>query len=205
MRGDLLHGELVVAFDRELSLLETLLGVREGDVEQLRIGAHDLLGHLLEGLLLLLGLLLEGLPLLLGLLHPLLGRLLEGLLLLLGLTREIGTWSVQELHVGVHHLLDHLLGVLLLLLDLLGQALQHGEPLLPRLFWHPLRCTLYPTVGVSVHHHLLLARTLRPNPLCTRFRAAGTRGQRDIAEVTIRSYSPKLVEGAFSEVRQQSF
>jgi hypothetical protein len=58
--------------------------------------------------------------LLLGLLHPLLGRLLEGLLLLLGLSREVGTRGVKELHVGVDQLLDHLLGVLLLLLDLFG-------------------------------------------------------------------------------------
>jgi hypothetical protein len=32
------------------------LGVRDGDVEQLREGAQHFLGHLLEGLLLLLGL-----------------------------------------------------------------------------------------------------------------------------------------------------
>src|SRR5215213_1100554 len=85
-RGDLVHGQLVVALDGELGISQALLGVREGYVEQLRVGAHDLLGHLLEGLLLLLSLLLESLPLLLGLLHPLLGRLLDGLLLLLGLS-----------------------------------------------------------------------------------------------------------------------
>ena len=90
------------------------------------VGAQHFLGHLLEGLLLLLGLLLEGLLLLLGLLHPLSGRLLEHLLLLFGLTGEVGTWGVQELHVGVHHLLDHLLGGLLLLLDLLRQRPQHA-------------------------------------------------------------------------------
>src|SRR5215218_9463682 len=73
----------------KLSVLEALLGVGEGDVEKLGVGAHDLLSHLLEGLLLLLSLLLEGLLLLLGLLHPLLGRLLEGLLLLLGLLRHL--------------------------------------------------------------------------------------------------------------------
>jgi hypothetical protein len=67
-----------------------------------------------------LGLLLEGLTLLLGLLHPLLDRLLEGLLLLFGLSREVGSGGVKQLHVGVHQLLGHLLGVLLLLLDLLG-------------------------------------------------------------------------------------
>jgi hypothetical protein len=77
-------------------------------------------------LLLLLGLLLEGLLLLVGLLHPLLGRLLEGLLLLLGLRGEVGPRGVKELHVGVHHLLDHLLGVLLLPLDLLRECLQHA-------------------------------------------------------------------------------
>src|SRR5215218_4702734 len=85
--GDLLHGKFVVALDGELGVLKALLGVGEGDVPKLRVGAHYLLGHLLEGLLLLLGLLLEGLLLLLGLLHPLLGSLLEGLLLLLGLSR----------------------------------------------------------------------------------------------------------------------
>ena len=41
-------------------------------------------------------------------------------MLLLGLPGEVGTRGVQELHVGVHELLGHLLGVLLLLLDLLG-------------------------------------------------------------------------------------
>src|SRR5215210_2169245 len=101
----LLHGQLVVALDRELSVPKPLLGVREGDVEQLRIAAKHLLGHLLEGLLLLLSLLLEGLPLLLGLLHPLLGRLLEALLLLFGLPREVGAGGVKELHVRVHQLL----------------------------------------------------------------------------------------------------
>src|SRR5215212_9917216 len=69
----------------ELGRAQTLLGVREGDVEQLRIAAKHLLGHLLEGLLLPLSLLLEGLLLLVGLFHPLLGRLLGGLLLLLDL------------------------------------------------------------------------------------------------------------------------
>src|SRR5215211_7210994 len=101
-RGDLFDGQLVVALDRELSVSKALLGVRERDVEQLRIAAKHLLSHLLEGLLLLLSL------------------LLEGLLLLLGLSREVGTRGVQQLHVGVHQLLDHLLGVLLLFVDLLG-------------------------------------------------------------------------------------
>ena len=101
-------------------LPKALIGIRDGDVEQLRIGAHDLLGHLLEGLLLLFSLLLEGLLLLLGLLQPLLGRLLDGLLLLLGLPREVGTRGVEQLHVGVHELLGHLLGKLLLFLNLLG-------------------------------------------------------------------------------------
>ena len=118
--GDLLHGKFVVALDGELGVLKAFLGVGDGDVRKLRVGAHDLLGHLLEGLLLLLSLLLEGLLLLLGLLHPLLGRLLEGLLLLLGLPGEVGTRGIQELHVSVHQLLGHLLGVLLLFLDLLG-------------------------------------------------------------------------------------
>src|ERR671916_1245289 len=135
LTGDLLGVQAVVVVDREPRLPQALLGVGEGDVEELGVGAHDLLGHLLEGLLLLLGLLLEGLLLFLGLLHPLLGRLLQGLLLLFGLSREVGTRGVKELHVGIHHLLDHLLGVLLLLLDLLGETLQHTEPLLPSPFW----------------------------------------------------------------------
>jgi hypothetical protein len=67
-----------------------------------------------------LGLLLESLLLLLGLFHPLLGCLLDGLLLLLGLPRKEGTRGIKELHVGVDQLLGHLLGVLLLFLDLLG-------------------------------------------------------------------------------------
>jgi hypothetical protein len=67
-----------VALDGELGLPYALLSVGDGDVPKLRVGAHDLLGHLLEGVLLLLNLLLESLPLLLGLLHPLLGRLLDG-------------------------------------------------------------------------------------------------------------------------------
>src|SRR5215204_2422612 len=110
-RADLLHSEFVVALYGELSIPEALLSVGEGDVEKLGVGAHDLLAHLLEGLLLLLSLLLEGL-LLLGLLHPLLGRLLDGLLLLLCLPREVGPWGIEELHVGVDQLLSHLLGVL---------------------------------------------------------------------------------------------
>src|SRR5215213_5352865 len=89
--GDLLHGKFVVALDGELGVLKALLGVGEGDVPKLRVGAHYLLGHLLEGLL-----------------------------LLLGLSREVGTGGVKELHVSVHQLLDHLLGGLLLSLDLLG-------------------------------------------------------------------------------------
>jgi hypothetical protein len=62
-----------------LSKPQSLLGIRMWNVEELHIGVHRLLDHLLEGLL------LEGLLLLLGLLHPLLDRLLEGLLLLLSL------------------------------------------------------------------------------------------------------------------------
>src|SRR5918998_3894560 len=142
---DLVRVQVVVVVDREPRLPEALLGVGEGDVEELGVGAHDLLGHLLEGLLLLLGLLLEGLLLLLGLLHPLLGRLLEGLLLLLGLPREVRAGGVQELHVGLHHLLGHLLACLLLALYLLGERLQHAEPLLPgllRRLRHPLHALL---------------------------------------------------------------
>jgi hypothetical protein len=98
MPGDLLHGQLIVAFDGKLGGAQTFLGVREWDVEELGVGAQHFLSHLLERLLLLLGLLLEGLLLMLSLLHPLLGRLLEGLLLLFGLRGEVGTWGIQELH-----------------------------------------------------------------------------------------------------------
>src|SRR5215217_7332961 len=129
----------------KLSVLEALLGVGEGDVEKLGVGAHDLLSHLLEGLLLLLSLLLEGLLLLLGLLHPLLGGLLEGLLLLLGLPRDVGAGGVKQLHVGVDQLLGHLLGVLLLL-DLLCQRAQRVEPLLPGLLRH-LPCPVHASLG----------------------------------------------------------
>jgi hypothetical protein len=66
---------------------------------------------------------------LLGLLHPLLGYLLEGLLLLFGLTGHVGPRSVQQLHVRVHQFLDHLLGILLLELDLLGEVLHLAKPL----------------------------------------------------------------------------
>src|SRR5829696_6998518 len=145
---DLFHGQLVVALDGELSIPKALLGVRERDVEKLRIAAHDLLGHLLEGLLLLLGLLLEGLLLGLGLLHPLLGRLLDRLLLLLGLSGEVGTGGVEQLHVGVHQLLGHLLGVLLLLFDLLGEGLHRAEPL----SLGSLRIAFQPATGVPIHH-----------------------------------------------------
>src|SRR3712207_128611 len=53
--GDLLHGQLVVALDGELGRPQPFLGVRDGDAEELRDRAQNLLGHLLEGLLLLLG------------------------------------------------------------------------------------------------------------------------------------------------------
>src|SRR5215212_7589013 len=100
-----------------------LLQVRVGDVEHLHVGVHRLLHHLLKSLLLLLGLLLEHLLLLLGLLHPLLGYLLEGLLLLFGLPGGVRTWGAEQLHIGAHQLLEHLLSVLLLLVDLLGEGL----------------------------------------------------------------------------------
>src|SRR5215213_2305380 len=147
--GDLFHVQIIVALYGELGIPYALLGVGDGDVEQLSVAAHDLLGHLLEGLPLLLGLLLEGLLLGLGLLHPLLGRLLDGLLLLLGLPGEVGTGGVKEPHVGVHQLLGHLLGVLLLLFDLLGQGLHRAEPL--RL--GTLRRVIHPTARrVPIHH-----------------------------------------------------
>jgi hypothetical protein len=78
--------------------------------------------------LLLLSLLLQGLLLLLGLLHPLLGYLLEGLLLLFGLSGHVGPRSVQQLHVRVHQFLHHLLGILLLELNLLGEVLHLAKP-----------------------------------------------------------------------------
>src|ERR687893_683061 len=149
---DLVDVQAVVVVDREPRLPQALLGVGEGDVEELGIGAHDLLGHLLEGLLLLLGLLLEGLPLLLGLLHPLLGRLLQGLLLLLGLAGDVRTRGVQELHVGLHHLLGHLLACLLLALYLFGERLQHAQPLLPGL----LRRLLHRVHALLCHIRSLL-------------------------------------------------
>src|SRR5215211_1190921 len=162
-RGDLFHVQLVVALDGKPGLPNALLGVGDWDVEQLRIAAKHLLGHLLEGLLLLLGLLLEGLLLLLGLLHPLLCSLLEGLLLLLGLPREVGAGGVEKLHVGVDQLLGHLLGVLLLLLDLFGQRAHRAEPLrlgalrvLGRLF--------HPRAHVPVHHVISLPNLSLQSP-----------------------------------------
>jgi hypothetical protein len=68
--------------------------------------------------------------LLLGLLHPLLGRLLQALALLLGLTGEVSAGGIEEPCVSLHELLDHLLGVLLLFLDLPRQALHQVELLL---------------------------------------------------------------------------
>src|SRR5215212_3906858 len=129
------------------------LQVRVGDVEHLHVGVHRFLHHLLEGLLLLLGLLLEHLLLLLGLLHPLLGCLLEGLLLLLGLPGGVGAGGAKQLHVGVHQLLDHLLGVVLLLLDLLGELLHLAKPF-PGTFRR-----LHPSSGtICVHCSSFIAR-----------------------------------------------
>jgi hypothetical protein len=121
-----------------------------GDVEHLHERVHRFLEHLLKGLLLLLGLLLEHLLLLLGLLHPLLDRLLEGLLLLFGLPGGVGTWGVQELHVGVHQLLHHLLEILLLLEDLLGELLHLAKPF-PSTFW----CLPSSVFAVLCHSFLL--------------------------------------------------
>jgi hypothetical protein len=99
-----------------------------------------LLYHLLESLLLgygllhpLLGHLLEGLLLLLRELHPLLGGLMEGLsrgplahfLRLLG---DVEGRGVQELDVGGHGVLHHLLEGLLLPLNLIGHCLHRGDP-----------------------------------------------------------------------------
>src|SRR5919206_310517 len=88
--------------------------------------------------------------LLLGLLHPLLGELLEGLLLLLGLPGGVGAGGTKQLHVGVHELLDHLLGVVLLLLDLLGELLHLAKP-----FPSPFRRLHSPVLTVLAHRTLL--------------------------------------------------
>src|ERR687889_2556430 len=136
-----------------LSKAHPFLQVRVGDVEHLHVGVHRFLHHLLEGLLLLLGLLLKHLLLLLGLLHPLLGCLLEGLLLLFGLLGSVRTWGAEQLHVGVHQLLHHLLGILLLLLDLLGELLHLAKPF-PSTFW-----CLQPSSGtICVHCSSFIAR-----------------------------------------------
>jgi hypothetical protein len=83
---------------------------------------HPLLGHLLEGLLLLL-----------YQLHPLLRGLLEGLLGgLLALLRLLGDregWGVEKLHVGVYGLLHYLL----LPLDLISHRLHRSDPSLRKL------------------------------------------------------------------------
>src|SRR5215208_5447159 len=84
------------------------------------------------------------------LLHPLLSYLLEGLLLLFGLPSHVGPWSVQELHVGVHQLLHHLLGVLLLLLNLLREILHLAKPF-ARAFW----CLHSPVLTILSHRSLL--------------------------------------------------
>ena len=151
-----------------LSKVHPFLQVRVGDVEHLHVGVHRLLHHLLQRLLLLLGLLLEGLLLLVGLLHPLLGELLEGLLLLLGLPGGVGAGGAEELHVGVHELLDHLLGVVLLLLDLLGELLHLAKP-----FPSPFRCLHSPVCVLA--HRLLHTRLFLYIVVRTRFRLRGIR------------------------------
>jgi hypothetical protein len=82
---------------------------------------HQLLGHLLEGLLLLL-----------GQLHALLGSLLEGLFEgLLPLLRLLGNGQVQnieDLQPRTHGLLHHLLKRFLLPLDLIAHGLHSGDP-----------------------------------------------------------------------------
>src|ERR671916_83544 len=78
LTGDLVGVQAVVVLDREPRLPQALLGVGEGDVEELGVGAHDLLGHLLACLLLALYLFGERLqhpePMLPGLLRRLLHR-----------------------------------------------------------------------------------------------------------------------------------
>ncbi len=118
-----------------LSKPHPFLQVRVWEVEHLQVGVHRLLDQLLERLLLLLGLLLEYLLLLLGLLHPLLDRLLEALLLLFGLPRGVRTRGAEELHIGIHQLLHHLLVVLLLLEDLLREGLHLAKPFPSTLRW----------------------------------------------------------------------
>jgi hypothetical protein len=119
-------------------------------------------------LLLLFGLLLEILLLLLGLLHPLLDCLLEDVLLLFGLPEDVRTWGVEELHVGVHQLLHHLLGVLLLLLYLLGECLHLIEPL-PSV----LRCLPSPVCVLG--HHFLHPRVFPYVAVHTQFKHTGIR------------------------------
>src|SRR5829696_3410207 len=122
--GYLLDTEFVVVLDRRqaLSPASGVLGVGELGVHEAHVGAHPLLGHLLE--------LLELLLLLLGLGHELLGDLLEGLLqlllLLLGLLGEVGGRGVQKLHVGAHRTLDELPQAPVLLLGLLRPKLHRG-------------------------------------------------------------------------------
>src|SRR5919107_629933 len=141
-----------------LSKAHPFLQVRVGDVEHLQVGVHRFLHHLLEGLLLLLGLLLE------GLLHPLLGCLLEGLLLLLGLPGGVGAGGAKQLHVGVHQLLHHLLGVVLLRLDLLGELLHLAKPF-PGTFW----CLQPSSSTICVHCSSFIARldTFHVPVICT--------------------------------------
>src|SRR5215216_2733145 len=115
-------------------------GGSPGRSKEIRVGGQRLLDYLLERLLLLLGLLypllghlLEGLLLFLCQLHPLLGGLLEGLLggslpLLLWLLRNVEGWCVEELDVGIHGLLHHLLEGLLLPLELIGHGLHRSDP-----------------------------------------------------------------------------
>src|SRR5829696_229934 len=66
---------------------------------------------------------------------------------------QVRVGGAKQLQVGVHELLDHLLGVVLLLLDLLGELLHLAKP-----FLGPFR-RLQPSSGtICVHCSSFIAR-----------------------------------------------
>jgi hypothetical protein len=108
---------------------------------------HPLLGHLLKDVLLLLG---QPHPLLRGLME----RLSRGPLpLLLWLLGDVEGRGVQELNVGGHGLLHHLLEGLLLPLYLVGHGLHGGDPSPGDLFG----CLLAPACVIA-HFLFFLSR-----------------------------------------------
>jgi len=109
-----------------------------------------------------LGLLLERALLLLGLPHGLLGELLEVLLLLLGELCQVGPLGVEQLYVRVHEFLGHLLGDLLLPLDLLGQALHGVDPSLGS----PLQVPLKVSHAFLRHRYVLSPLLALPSEVC---------------------------------------